>query len=471
VCLGRGAEAAEQYQAAAHGADPLEAVDLQRLACEQLLLSGRIDEGIAVAGTVLSQVGLNLAATPRAALWSLLRARARLRLRGLRYRPRPAGEIAAADLVRIDACWSASMGLAVVDFIRAADFATRHLILALEAGEPYRISRALSNEACFSASGGGRTQKRTARLLMQAVEAADLVRTPRAQALASFAAGSVAMMEGRWRKARHHLLAADVLYRERCADVTGEVDGVDVDLLISLAYLGELKELTRRLRGYLRSAEERGDLYAATLLRTSEPNLAWLAADDPTGARREAEAAVAGYSPKAVIVRAYLDPLAQARIDLYEGNGGRAWERVRASWPAFSKALLDKVQLLRVVMTNLRGTAALAAGDADRIAQAARDARRLRKEGVPWALGLGTLLEAGVCAAKGDEAGALSSYTRAAVQLDDADMALHAACARWHQGELLGGDAGQALVASARAFMESQSIRNAVQLRAMISPR
>jgi eukaryotic-like serine/threonine-protein kinase len=476
VCRGRGAEAAEQYRAAAAegGTAPDdEAVDLQRLAFEQLLLSGRIDEGMALAGTVLSQVGLKLAATPRAALWSLLRARARLRLRGLRYRARPPGESAPADLVRIDACWSASMGLAVVDFIRAADFATRHLLLALDAGEPYRIARALANEACFSAAAGGRAQRRTARLLMLAMEAGDLVRTPRAQALASFAAGSVAMMEGRWRKARHHLTAADQVYRERCADVTGEVDGVDVDLLIALAYLGELAELRQRLRGYLRSAEERGDLYAATLLRTSEPNLAWLADDDPTGARREARAAVEGYSPEAVIVRAYLDPLAQARIDLYQGDGARAWQRVNDHWPAFRAALLDRVQLLRVAMTNLRGTAALASagGRAERLAQAVGDARRLRRESVPWATGLGTLLEAGVRAARGDQAGALSGYTQAAVQLEEADMSLHAACARWHQGELLGGDAGAALVAAARAFMERQSVRNPLRLRAVIAPR
>jgi len=472
VCLGRGAEAATEYQEAAVGAPPVEALDLQRLGCEQLLVSGRIDEGLAAAATVLSQLGLNLPATPRAALWSLLRARARLRLRGLRYRPRAATEIPPVDLVRIDSCWSASMGLAVVDFIRAADFATRHLLLALEAGEPYRISRALCNEACFSAAGGGKTQRRTARLLMQAMEAADLVRTPRAQALASFAAGSVAMMEGRWQKARHHLVTADALYRERCADVTGEVDGVDLDILISLAYLGELKDLAQRLRVYLRSAEERGDLYAATLLRTSEANLAWLAADDPAGARREAQAAVAGYSPKAVILQAYLDPLAQGRIDLYEGDAARAWQRVRDNGPAFRKTLLDKVQLLRIVMTNLRGTTALAASAAEPslLGQVAADARRLKREGVPWALGLSSLLEAGLCAARRDQAGALSGYTRAALQLDDADMALHAACARWRQGDLLGGDAGRDLVAGARAFMQGQAIQNPSRLRAVITP-
>ena len=38
-------------------------------------------------------------------------------------------------------------GLALVDSIRAADFNTRHLLLALEAGEPYRIARALALEA------------------------------------------------------------------------------------------------------------------------------------------------------------------------------------------------------------------------------------------------------------------------------------------------------------------------------------
>ena len=153
---GRGAEAAREYLAATAGATVADAFEFRRRAAMQFLISGHIDQGLATLHTVLEAVGLNLPGTPRRALWSLLRGRARLRLRGLRFRERDPSEIAAADLARIDVCWSAGIGLSVVDWIRGSDFQTRGLLLALRAGEPSRIARALAIEAAHVATAGAR---------------------------------------------------------------------------------------------------------------------------------------------------------------------------------------------------------------------------------------------------------------------------------------------------------------------------
>src|SRR6185437_6328872 len=105
--------------------------------------------------------GMKLAETPQAALLSLFIRRATIRLRGLQFRARSESAIGKEELTRIDACWSVSVGLSLVDPIRAKDFQTRYLLLALRAGDPSRVARAMALEVGYSATSGGRRRRRT----------------------------------------------------------------------------------------------------------------------------------------------------------------------------------------------------------------------------------------------------------------------------------------------------------------------
>jgi hypothetical protein len=91
-------------------------------------------------------------------LLSLLLKRIQLRLRGFNFTERKTSEIPEADLARIDICWAVAAGLGAVDLIRGSDFQSRHLLLALKAGEPFRISRGLAFEAAGSAWRGGKAR-------------------------------------------------------------------------------------------------------------------------------------------------------------------------------------------------------------------------------------------------------------------------------------------------------------------------
>ena len=105
-------------------------------------------------GRSFAPLHMRLAPSPLVALASLVWRRARIRWRGLAFVARDPDHIPADRLLRIDTCWSVATGLALVDNVRAADFNTRHLLLALEAGEPYRMARALALEAGFLTCGG-----------------------------------------------------------------------------------------------------------------------------------------------------------------------------------------------------------------------------------------------------------------------------------------------------------------------------
>lgn len=114
VNAGRGGDSAEAFLSAAEGASPGDSSELQRRAAEQLLRSGRIDDGTAVIRRVLADVGLKLARKPWHAIVSMLLHRALLKLRGLRFRERPEDEISTKTLLRIDCCWAVSAGLGIV---------------------------------------------------------------------------------------------------------------------------------------------------------------------------------------------------------------------------------------------------------------------------------------------------------------------------------------------------------------------
>ena len=68
---------------------------MKRLASTQLLISGHLDEGLALLRTLFGPMGMSMPETPRRALASLIWHRLRLRLRGLRFRERDRGQVSA----------------------------------------------------------------------------------------------------------------------------------------------------------------------------------------------------------------------------------------------------------------------------------------------------------------------------------------------------------------------------------------
>jgi eukaryotic-like serine/threonine-protein kinase len=94
---GRGPEAAREYLTAAEGADAAEALEMRRRAAMQFLISGQIDDGLAVMRTVLAAVGMRLPRSPRLALWSLTLRRLFIGVRGLRFHVRDSGQISARN--------------------------------------------------------------------------------------------------------------------------------------------------------------------------------------------------------------------------------------------------------------------------------------------------------------------------------------------------------------------------------------
>src|SRR5262249_19848480 len=135
---------------------------------------GHIERRLAALDAVLHEIGEKLPATPRGAVASLLWHRALVRLRGVRWTEKSESQVTREVLTRLDVYKAASHGLAMVDYIRGADFQARGLLLTLRTGERMRVGRALAMEAMYVATQGNRSEARAHRLLAEIQRIASL---------------------------------------------------------------------------------------------------------------------------------------------------------------------------------------------------------------------------------------------------------------------------------------------------------
>jgi hypothetical protein len=476
---GRGAEAAAAYLAAVSGAGAAETLELQRRAAEQLLRSGHVDEGLAVLEALLERIGMRLARSPWRAVVSLALRMLQVRLRGLRFREREESQIAREELVRIDTCWSVAHALSMVDTIRAREFQIRHLLLSLKAGEPYRVARALGNQAGFTGLSGRRARKRTEQLVTQALALARRVRNPHALGMVHLGAGVSAYMDGRWKVAWDLASQCEEIFREQCTGTAWELDTTHIFSLRALVFLGQLDELSKRLPALLKEAGERGDLYAETSLRTRLSYLVSLMSDEPVRAREELDRAAAQWSHQGFQLQHYFQLVAEAEISLYAGSATEAWEGLLRRWRALERSLLlGGAQLFRIEAHHLRARCAIAAAGATEpgparetlLSSALRDARRILNEATAWGEPLALLITAAVASIRANRDEAASLLSSAESSFERNDMALYRSATRRARGLLIGGKEGRELVDSADEWMAGQKIGNPEKMTSMLVP-
>ena len=430
---GRSPEAGTAFLEAADGADAAMRLDCRRRAMEQFLTSGHVERGLETLAQVLGEIGVRMPQTPRAALASLVWQRFKLRLRGLRWTTRDASQVAASELTRLEVFRAAGHGLGLVDNVRASDFNTRALLLALRLGEPSRIVLTLGVEATFIACGGGSRRARAQRLL----DAIPRV-GPVADAWAAGAAGCVDYVLGRFAPAKRNLAQAETILRQQTTGTQWELSTMHLLLGFALRASGAVRELGQRFDEYARDAARRGDHYLGTTMARSF-GIVWLMRDDVAAALADLDAHTWTPVESGYHVQHYYELRARGEIDLYRGSV----EMIPfAGFEALERSLNARIQIVRLDSYWLQGRLALAVGD---VATAERMARKLEREKMPYAQVWAHLLRAD---------------WQAAASLGDAeDMLLCSAAARRRVGDPAG-----------EAWMTGQGIKNPERMTDLIAP-
>ena len=400
-------------------------------------------------------------------------------MRGLAFQERDAAKVPVPQALRIDTCWSAAEGLGLIDTMRGAEFQARHVLLALEAGEPYRVARALAMEVPYSAVAGARARRRTAELLEAASSAAARVRQPYTDGLVTFARGAAAYLEGDFRSSITHCQEAETILRDRCAGAVWVLDTTRIFLLRGLIYLGQLNELCARLSSLMAQAQERGERLSAMFLQTNIAYLEHLRADRPDQAAEDIAAALKQWPRRKFDLPHFWALHGFVETHLYTGDGERAYRLIQEQWSSLKRSLHLLTQIVSIEAYDFRARSALAAARsaavtsrqrATYLAAAEADARRIERQGAAWALPLARLIRGGLANAHGRTADALAHMEAAEEGFERQGMALHVAACRRRRGETMGGDVGRAHIEAADAWMRSQQVKDPARLTAMIAP-
>lgn len=429
--LGEAGQAYEQAAAAVETSDAVRALELGRRAAEQYLHCGEVARGKALFQAVLEAAGVAPIRTAASAEKYSKLLRFRLGIGGYRARGRPTdAPLDRRQQIRLDAMWTATTSLALVNHQIADAFSVLHLDEALATCDAERQLRALATEAAFLHSiehwllPTSRGEKLLRRVLALATDHAD----PYSQAWVRVASGVSAWHRARWRQCVAECDLAERIFASQCRGVDWERTLNGVHRLTALAQLGDLEQLAQDVPEGLRRALARGDHFGANHHRQGHVCILWLAGDAPAQARRHLEEAARTWEGPATHLPAsqeaelfsthhYHHLLAATQVDLYEGEAGSAFARMVAAWPRIEAARFPLLAYCGAELEHLLGRAALAklAVGPDPAAEAvlSQAIRRLKRRkraavGRPFK----ALLEAAVHARAGNRGGRPTACVR-----------------------------------------------------------
>jgi hypothetical protein len=477
---GRSSEAAKVYIEASIDAEPTVATEMRRLALEHYLVSGNVDEGFGVLGSVLAATGLTM---PRTRFGVVARALGRLllvRLRGIRRRPSAAADTP-FELARLDVATAAGESLGMLDPPRALYFHLGSLELALRSHDSFRLLRVLSSElAVRGAIRGSRAPTRTDRQVEQLLQSVYAEMSPTDPRLATidgglaFVTGVRHMFRGEYVAACADLERAQAQLLDSPVKISNLLGMTRTWLAYALYCAGAWRRLVEHVAIGLAEARQRGDSFGERQLQQ------WgmwfeLIADRPDAAA----AALARYisdAPRSDRTRDLGVLSDRVSLALYRDGGvgdeaRRLWE---AEWGIRASLMMRLSPHMGAAMSFVRGGAYLAAAassEHDHPTRAVeRIAAKLDRLPTPYATPMAVALRAGVAARRGEKDRAEALLVESEASFVRLGMALHVAAVQWRRGELMGGEAGTRLIALAGEALAAEGIRNPARMVGLALP-
>ncbi|MEO5728443.1 MAG: hypothetical protein ABI134_16415, partial [Byssovorax sp.] len=396
--------------------------------------------------------------------------------RGMGFRERSEGEMPERERLVMEAYRSAAHGLALVDPVGSAALHARHLLLALESGDPLSLSMGLGNEAFQRAVFlGARGSAETFALLTRSIELAERAGNPYARDAHDLCAGLIAALRGDVRRAAPLLRKSLSALSHHSGENWMPIEVGRTRFLMSLWMLGDLDELSATLSEQLGATRDPGNVYSEIMLRLTSGVLSELAGDRPEGAREMRRIARERWPREGYAPQDFWMLLAGVAIELYAGQPRSALEAMLRAFPRLLRSGLLAAPFFQADMAQWRGLAAVSAAAGERgsfwlLRLVERDARALeRNESVVWAAPFSGVLRAAMAALTGKPQQAISRLVEAEEGLTACGCPLWAWSARRVRGELSKGEGGGALISEADAWLTARGVQSPARLSAMLT--
>lgn len=476
---GQSVEAANQFEQAATAALPDRATELLRLAADQNLRAIEMEKGLALLDQALRTVGMKLF-TPRQAFFVLMYEIAIRKIRGtrsgLRYRLRPEEHVPRLQLRKVDAYWSAASTLAYSDSSRGGAYVMRHVRLALNSGEPYRVIRALTPLVFFRV-GTGNVSIDEVYLQFETIEhLASQYPNPYLSGHIHIYKGMALAFLGQHHVARDLIASADATFRKYCNGTQWESAVALLQLSWALYFTGDIARCHDFVEEKSKAAIDRGNTFQRLYSSIGYSAVASLiVTDDVKSIQHRADAAISLMGSSAYgVAHLFYDSASlhvSAYVNQWQGalrKNEQARSRIRKSTLRFHKPSMAVCELQSVAVSLNGMRSGFDSGALDK--QTQKSLRWLRNSQYAWLQPVVTIFDAAYQAHRLSMNEVTSNVESAIANLDVAELKLYAAAARRRLGEYVGGTYGRELVDVSNDYMSSQRIRKPEKTTQMLLP-
>ncbi len=441
---GCGREAAEVYLELARVAQPQDALELTQRAADELIAMGYEAEGFGVLSEVFERVGLGGTLAGSFSVPRLLFERARLARRGLRFSVRSPAQVPRAALLCVDGATMAARGLMTAHPLQGARCAALGLRLALDAGDPGRLLRAIENELLYTSLGGARARRHAGRL--RALAEPLLERVPELTALQFRITSAIASA---LRDCDFTML---VRHAEEAETLTGRTfSWWDLSRSrgvwgMGLCVRGEIRELSRHAHLWVEDGLDRNDQALVTIMN-AYPCYALLADDDVEAAREHARVAEERSRRPVGDSSRYSALYAAAAVECYAGSSVSRLNALVGRIDAIGGTQIARVPFLGIQAAWWANCCDLRlldlTGDEQALRRARSRARALERYGLSWPKALALQVRAVERRRASDIEGAARALREAAARFEAGGMNLLAACTRVRLSELVQGEVSE----------------------------